>query len=145
MPERDAANTQPAPAELLRAALEKIVFFEWRLSELAAELSAAQSRCASMEQERVRTEEDLRTAEQEKTYRAEIETKHTLKARLYALARIREREGYMADRRQIGAVYAIFACDPSGEVVQKYLAGLGKDGIHIEEVSETGSGGKPAG
>ena len=37
----------PSPAELLRAALEKIVFFEWRLSELSAELAAAHERCAA--------------------------------------------------------------------------------------------------
>ena len=54
----------PTPPELLRAALEKIVFFEWRLSELAAELSAAQSRCASADLERCRIEEDARAADQ---------------------------------------------------------------------------------
>jgi hypothetical protein len=52
----------PSPAELLRAALEKIVFFEWRLKELAAELSAAQSRCASAETERARAVDEARTA-----------------------------------------------------------------------------------
>lgn len=39
----------------------------------------------------------LRTAEQEKTYRAETESKRSLKARLEALAKIRAREGYMAE------------------------------------------------
>ncbi len=39
----------------------------------------------------------LRTAEQEKHYRSEIEPKRTLKARVDALAKIREREGYMAE------------------------------------------------
>src|SRR5438552_2500562 len=52
----------PSPAELLRAALEKIVFFEWRLKELAAELAAAQSRCASAELERGRAVDEARTA-----------------------------------------------------------------------------------
>jgi predicted ArsR family transcriptional regulator len=42
----------------------------------------------------------LRTAEQEKTYGTEVSAKHTLKARLEALARIRSREGYMADVRR---------------------------------------------
>jgi len=42
----------PGAAEFLRAALEKIVFFEWRLAELTAELAAAQSRCAAAEAER---------------------------------------------------------------------------------------------
>jgi hypothetical protein len=59
-----SAQGTPSPADLLRAALEKIVFFEWRLSELAAELSAAQSRCASAELERGRAEEEARAADQ---------------------------------------------------------------------------------
>lgn len=67
MAERQAAApTQgtPSPAELLRAALEKIIFFEWRLSELAAELAGAQSRCASAALERGRAEEEVRAADQ---------------------------------------------------------------------------------
>ena len=39
----------------------------------------------------------LRTVEQEKVYRAETDTKSSLKARLEALAKIRAREGYMAE------------------------------------------------
>jgi hypothetical protein len=48
------AGTERAPSapELLRAAMEKVVFFEWRLSELAAELTAAQTRAAAAEAER---------------------------------------------------------------------------------------------
>jgi len=42
----------------------------------------------------------LRTAEQEKVYRAELEDKRTLRGRVDALARIREREGYMAEVRR---------------------------------------------
>ena len=64
MAEAPAQHT-PAPAELLRAALEKIVFFEWRMSELAAELTAAQSRCVSANQERVRAEGQARAAHEE--------------------------------------------------------------------------------
>jgi hypothetical protein len=45
--------------------LEKIVFFEWRLSELSAELTAAQSRCVSANQERVRAEDQARAAHEE--------------------------------------------------------------------------------
>ena len=64
MSERASApSAQPSPADLLRAALEKIVFFEWRLSELAAELSAAQSRCAAAELERARADEGTRIAQ----------------------------------------------------------------------------------
>ncbi len=39
----------------------------------------------------------LRTAEQEKAYAADLESKRSLKARLEALAKIRAREGYMAE------------------------------------------------
>jgi predicted ArsR family transcriptional regulator len=42
----------------------------------------------------------LRTAEQEKFYRAELGDKRALKGRVDALARIREREGYMAEVRR---------------------------------------------
>ena len=36
----------PSPADMLKAALEKIVFFEWRLKEMSAELAAAQTELA---------------------------------------------------------------------------------------------------
>jgi len=42
----------------------------------------------------------LRTAAQEKSYRAEMEPKRSLETRLKALARIRDREGYMAEVRR---------------------------------------------
>lgn len=42
----------------------------------------------------------LRTAEQEKLYRAEVGSRRTLRARVDALVRIREREGYMAEVRR---------------------------------------------
>ncbi len=42
----------------------------------------------------------LRTAEQQKTYRSQICDKPDLKSRLEGLAKIREREGYMAEVRE---------------------------------------------
>lgn len=42
----------------------------------------------------------LRTADQAALYRAEVEARPTLRARLEALAAIREREGYMAEVRE---------------------------------------------
>jgi predicted ArsR family transcriptional regulator len=42
----------------------------------------------------------LRTADQEKTYRAQTDAKQTLKAKLDALAKIRSAEGYMAEVRR---------------------------------------------
>ena len=62
MAEREIKAPQPGPAELLRAALEKIVFFEWRVAELASELAAAHARCASAEQERSAAEEQVQAA-----------------------------------------------------------------------------------
>src|SRR4051812_16072658 len=46
----------------MRAALDKIVFFEWRVSELAAELAGAQTRCATAERARGEAEEEARVA-----------------------------------------------------------------------------------
>ena len=67
MAERTAASAQgtPSPAELLRAAMEKIVFFEWRLSELASELAKAQSRAASAEAMRAAAEENASASQQQ--------------------------------------------------------------------------------
>ena len=59
--ERDATGP-PAAADLLRAALEKIVFFEWRIAELTGEVAAAQSRCATAENGRAEAEEEARDA-----------------------------------------------------------------------------------
>ncbi|HET7784378.1 MAG TPA: hypothetical protein VFL36_00255 [Myxococcales bacterium] len=69
---REATAEKPGAAELLRAALEKIVFFEWRLSELAAELSGAQTRCANAESARAEAEEEVRAAA-ERTRRARLQ------------------------------------------------------------------------
>jgi predicted ArsR family transcriptional regulator len=49
----------------------------------------------------------LRTSGQEKAYRAQMDDKRTLRARVEALARIREREGYMAEVRRDPATGAI--------------------------------------
>jgi hypothetical protein len=63
--ERPDPERAPAAPELLRAALEKVVFFEWRLGEMAAELAAAQSRAAAAELERARLAEQRSEAERE--------------------------------------------------------------------------------
>jgi hypothetical protein len=81
-----SAQGTPSPADLLRAALEKIVFFEWRLSELAAELSAAQSRCASAELERGRAEDEARATDQRAKYaRLQLANLEAERSRLAAL------------------------------------------------------------
>ena len=83
--ERDASG-QPAAGDLLRAALEKIVFFEWRISELAGELAAVHSRCANAEKGRAEAEEEARlagrTAKAARLQAAELEAE---RSRLSAL------------------------------------------------------------
>jgi hypothetical protein len=59
---RSTRAPAPGATDLLRAALEKIVFFEWRLGELAAELAAAGSRAAAAEQDRERALAELHEA-----------------------------------------------------------------------------------
>ncbi|MBI1330843.1 MAG: ArsR family transcriptional regulator [Alphaproteobacteria bacterium] len=49
----------------------------------------------------------LRTADQEQAYRTAMDGKKTLKARLDALAKIREREGYMAAVKKDGEAYVL--------------------------------------
>ena len=81
-----AAPAQPSPPELLRAALEKVVFFEWRLSEIAAELSAAEARCSSAELERARADETARAAQaQAQAARLRIAELEADRSRLAAL------------------------------------------------------------
>ena len=63
--ERPDTERALAAPELLRAAMEKVVFFEWRLGEMAAELAAAQSRAAAAELERARLAEQRSEAERE--------------------------------------------------------------------------------
>ena len=83
LPQRSAS---PSPAELLRAALEKIVFFEWRLGEIAAELAAAQTRAAHAETERLRAEEQGRNAQvQAQAARLSLAEIEADRARLAAL------------------------------------------------------------
>lgn len=70
----------------MRAALEKIVFFEWRLGEIAAELAGAQSRAAHAEAERLRADEHARTAQvQAQAARLSLAEIEADRARLAAL------------------------------------------------------------
>jgi hypothetical protein len=66
-PDNERAPTAP---ELLRAAMEKVVFFEWRLGEMAAELAAAQARAAAAEAER-----DLAAAQRSESERQAFEAR----------------------------------------------------------------------
>ena len=63
--ERPDGERAPAAPELLRAAMEKVVFFEWRLGEMAAELAAARSRATAAELERAGLAEQRSQAERD--------------------------------------------------------------------------------
>jgi HEAT repeats len=63
--ERPDTERAAAAPELLRAAIEKVVFFEWRLGEMAGELAAAQARAEAAEIERARLAEQRADAERE--------------------------------------------------------------------------------
>jgi hypothetical protein len=82
----DPAIAAPGPAELLRATLEKVVFFEWRVRELTAELAAAAARASAAERERIEAAEAERAAAGEaqalRRQAAELESE---RARLAAL------------------------------------------------------------
>jgi predicted nucleic acid-binding Zn-ribbon protein len=84
--DRDATAQQPSAAELLRAALDKIVFFEWRVSELAGEVAAAHRRCAAAETARAEAEEAARAAAaQAKSARMQCAEMEAEQARISAL------------------------------------------------------------
>jgi hypothetical protein len=82
---QNAANA-PSAADLLRATLEKVVFFEWRVRELSAELAAAQSRAAASELSGLRAEGDARAAAAEtQALRLQAADLEAERARLAAL------------------------------------------------------------
>jgi len=84
--ERDATGHQPSAAQLLRAALEKIVFFEWRISELSGELAAAHARCGTAEKARAEAEDEARAASRlTKAARIQCAELEAERARLSAL------------------------------------------------------------
>ena len=65
----------PSAPELLRAAMEKVVFFEWRLGEMAAELAAAQARATAAEAQRDRVAAQRSESERE-TWEARQQAHH---------------------------------------------------------------------
>jgi len=84
--ERPETERAPAAPELLRAAMEKVVFFEWRLGEMSAELAAAQSRAAAAEMERARLAQQRSEAEREaETAREHVHALEAERERLSSL------------------------------------------------------------
>jgi predicted ArsR family transcriptional regulator len=94
----DEARPRGRPVQMWTATPEAWAHFPDSHGALAADL-IVQARRAFGE-EGVERMLKLRTAEQEKTYRVQTESKSTLKGKLDALARLREREGYMVEVRR---------------------------------------------
>jgi predicted nucleic acid-binding Zn-ribbon protein len=100
--DRDATAQQPSAAELLRAALDKIVFFEWRVSELAGEVAAAHRRCAAAEQARAEAEDEARaSAAQAKSARMQCAEMEAEQARISALLSNPAQDRAAADARAL--------------------------------------------
>ena len=84
--QRPDSERAPTAPELLHAAMEKVVFFEWRVGELAAELAAAQSRASAAELERSRAAEECAAAQREaQAARAQAHELEAERARLASL------------------------------------------------------------
>ncbi len=82
----DSAGTPPGAAELLRATLEKVVFFEWRVRELTAELATAEARANTAELERIKAGDAERAAAgQAQAVRRQAAELESERARLAAL------------------------------------------------------------
>lgn len=94
------ANGRGRPAKLWRATPEADGYFPDSHSALAADLVRQMRKIFG--EEGLDRLLKLRTSDQEKTYRARMEKKTSLKARLESLARIRAEEGYMAEVRRDG-------------------------------------------
>ena len=95
---RTAARGRGRPAKLWRATAQADGHFPDAHASLAADLIGQMKQAfGEAGLDRLLA---LRTAEQEKTYRARLGRKVSLKARLEALARIRAEEGYMAELRR---------------------------------------------
>ena len=92
--ERPETERAPAAPELLRAAMEKVVFFEWRLGEMSAELAAAQSRAAAVDLERARLAQ--RRSEAEREAEAAREHVHALEAERERLSSLLARPAHLA-------------------------------------------------
>jgi predicted ArsR family transcriptional regulator len=95
---RTAAKGRGRPAKLWQATVDADRYFPDAHAALAADL-IGQMRQAFGESGLDQLLK-LRTGEQEKLYRARLAGKSSLKARLEALARVRDAEGYMAEVRR---------------------------------------------
>ena len=92
------ARPRGRPVKLWRATAKADAHFADSHSALAADLIVQMKKAFGEEgMDRILK---LRTADQEKTYRAKTDKAQTLKAKLDALAKIRTAEGYMAEVRR---------------------------------------------
>ena len=92
------ARPRGRPAQMWRATPKANAYFADSHSALAADLIVQMKKLFGDDgMDKILK---LRTAEQEKTYRAQTDAKQTLKAKLDALAKLRSAEGYMAEVRK---------------------------------------------
>jgi predicted ArsR family transcriptional regulator len=94
----DEARPRGRPVQMWTATPEAWRHFPDSHGALAADLLVQARRAFG--DEGVERMLKLRTAEQERTYRAQTDSKASLKGKLDALARLREAEGYMAEVRR---------------------------------------------
>ncbi len=94
----EEARPRGRPVQMWTATPKANAYFTDSHSALAAELIVQMKKAFGDEGlDRILK---LRTADQEKTYRAQTDARQTLKAKLDALAKIRTAEGYMAEVRR---------------------------------------------
>src|SRR5207237_1559760 len=110
--------SRPQPADLLRAALEKVVFFEWRVAELSAQLVDAEERASAAVRDGAKAAEDRSVAEQRaRMAESRAASAETERARMSALLAASRMEP-AADRERIADLEASLA-EARGEILRQ--------------------------
>jgi HEAT repeat protein len=100
---------RPQAADLLRAALEKVVFFEWRVAELSAQLVHAEERASAAVRDAAKAAEERSVAEQRaRMAESRAGSAETERARMSALLAASRMEP-AADRERIADLEASLA------------------------------------
>jgi hypothetical protein len=100
---------RPHAAELLRAALEKVVFFEWRVAELSAQLVHAEERARAAMRDAAKASEERSVAEQRaRMAESRASSAETERARMSALLAASRMEP-AADRERIAELESSLA------------------------------------
>jgi hypothetical protein len=100
---------RPQAADVLRAALEKVVFFEWRVAELSAQLVHAEERASAALRDAAKASEERSVAEQRaRMAESRASSAETERARMSALLAASRMEP-AADRERIADLEASLA------------------------------------